>query len=96
MRGAEVSPKKFFFLTLTQNANRQVLPAMLEAEDLMCAWRFGALVIEEAMYGGGTDSKASKEAEIRAGGGHLGSEEAQGIPKGEAGLFVLSLDGKPY
>ena len=69
---------------------------MSEAEDLMHAWRFGALVVEEAMYRGGTDSEASEEAEIRAGSGHSGSEEAQGVPKGEAELFVLCLDGEPY
>ena len=53
-------------LTFTQNADRQVLPVMSETEDLMHAWRIGALVIKEATYGGGTDSKASKEAEIGA------------------------------
>ena len=49
---------------------------MSEAEDLMHAWRFRALVIKEAMYRGGTDSEASKEAEIGAFSGHSGSKEA--------------------
>ena len=66
----------FFFLTLTQNADRQVLPAVLEAEDPMHARRLRDLVIEEAMYGGGTDSEASEEAEIGASGGNPGSKEA--------------------
>ena len=74
MRGVKVSLRSFFFLTLTQNTDRQVLPAVLEAEDLICAWRLGALIVKEAMYGGGTDSEAFKEAKIRASSGNLGSE----------------------
>ena len=69
---------------------------MLETEDLMHAWRIGALIVEEAMYGGGTDSEASEEAEIGAAGGHLGSEEAWGVPQGEVELFVPHPNGEPY
>ena len=94
MRGVEVSLKVFFFLTLLKNANRQVLPAVSETEDLMHTWRSRALVIEEAAYGGGTDSKASKEAEIRASGSHLGSEEARGIPQSQAKLLISHLNGR--
>ena len=52
----------------------------------MHAWRLGALVIKEAMYRGGTDSKAFEKAKIGAGGSNPGSEEAQGVPQGEAEL----------
>ena len=69
---------------------------MTETEDLMHAWRIGALVIKEARYRGGTGSEASEEAEIRAGGSHSGSEEAQGVPQGEVELLVPHLNGKPY
>ena len=48
---------------------------MSEAKDPMRAQRGGVLV-EEAAYRGGTDSEASEEAEIGAGGGPSGSEEA--------------------
>ena len=67
---------------------------MLETEDLMCAWRSGALVVEEAAYGGGTDSKASKEAKTGAGSSHSGSEEARGVPQSQAKLFALHLNGR--
>ena len=50
---------------------------MSETEDLMHAWRIGALVVKKAMHRGGTDSEASEEAEIGAGSGHLGSKEAE-------------------
>ena len=66
---------------------------MPETEDLLYARRIGAL-IEEATYGGGTDSKASEEAEIRAGGSHLGSKEAQGVSQSEVKLFVLCPNGQ--
>ena len=59
----------------------------------MHAWRLGALV-EEATYGGATDSKASKEAKVRAGSGNSGSEEAQGVPQSQAQLFIPCLNGK--
>ena len=49
---------------------------MSETEYLMCAWRIRAFVVKEATYRGGTDSEASEEAEIGAGGGPSGSEEA--------------------
>ena len=62
----------------------------------MHAWRIRAFVVKEAMYGGGTDSEASKEAEIRAGSSHLGSEEAQGVPQCEVELVVPCLNGKPH
>ena len=46
MRGVEVSPKQLcFFFYLTQNADRQVLPAASETEDPMHAWRIGALIV---------------------------------------------------
>ena len=49
---------------------------MLEIKNSMCTWRYGALIGKKAMYGGRTDSKASEEAEVGAGSGCLGSEEA--------------------
>ena len=52
---------------------------MLETENLMRAWRFGALIAKEAMHGGSADSEASKEAKVRASGGHLGSKEAWSV-----------------
>ena len=85
-----------YIFDFTQNTNRQVLPAMSETEDPMHAWRIGALIVEEATYGGGTDSEASKEAEIRASSSHSGSEEAQDVPQAEAELFVPRLNGKPH
>ena len=95
MRGVEVSPKVyFFFFDFTQKTPiGQVLPAVSEAKDPMRAQRGGVLV-EEAAYRGGTDSEASEEAEIGAGGGPSGSEEARGIPQSQAKLFVLHLNGR--
>ena len=69
---------------------------MLATENPMCAQRFRALIGEEAMHGGSTDSKASDKAEVRAGSGCLGSEEARGVSQGEMELFVLCLNGEPY
>ena len=62
------------------------MSAVSETKNLMHAWRLGALVIKEAMYRGGTDSKAFEKAKIGAGGSNPGSEEAQGVPQGEAEL----------
>ena len=76
MRGVEVSLKIFFFCDFTQNTNRQVLPAVSEAENLMRARGLGNLVSEKALYRGSANSEASKEAEVRAGGSCSGSEKA--------------------
>ena len=92
-KGAEVSLRNLFFFTCTDQNDRKVLPAMLEQQDLMCAQRFGALVIEKAMYKGVTDPEASEKAEVRAGGGNSGSKEARGVPQSEAQLLVPCPDG---
>ena len=67
---------------------------MLEAEDLMHAWRFGNLVGKKASHGGNANSKASKEAEVRASGSRSGSEKTQGVHEGEKELLIPGLNGK--
>ena len=78
MRGVEVSPKFFFlfFFDFTQNADRQVLPAVSETENLMRTQRFGALVSKKASHRGSAYSEASEEAEVGAAGSCSGSKEA--------------------
>ena len=84
--GQGKSEKKICCLTLTQPPQ----------ENLMHARRFGALIGKEAMHRGGTDSEASEEAEVKAGGGCLGPKEAQSIFEGETQLLVLCSDGKSH
>ena len=80
MKGAKVSDYYYYyFLTLTQNDDREVLPAMSEVKNLMHAQRPGAIVVEKAVYQRVADSEASEEAEVRADAGDLGSKEAQSV-----------------
>ena len=67
---------------------------MLEAEDLMHAQKFRNLVGKKASHGGNANSKASKEAEVGAGGSHSGSEKTRGILEGEKKLLIPGPNGE--
>ena len=48
--GGQGKSEIYIYFDFTQNADRQVLPAVSETKDLMCAWRIGAFVVEEVMH----------------------------------------------
>ena len=67
---------------------------MSEAEDPMHARRFRNLVGKKASHRGNANSKASKEAEVRAGGSRSGSKKTQGVHEGEKELLIPGLNGE--
>ena len=66
----------------------------------MRARRFGNFVGKKALHGGNANSKASKEAEVRAGGSRSGSKKTLGVLEGEKELLVPGpndeLDRDPH
>ena len=48
--GGQGKSDDFLFLTLLKSVDRQVLPAVSEAKDLMCTRRIGALVVKEGLH----------------------------------------------
>ena len=69
---------------------------MSETEDLMHAWRVGAIVVQKATHRGSANTKASEEAKVRADASDLGTKEAQGLHEGEKKLLFLRPHGQAY